>query len=728
MITARISQDVTLFKTGTGLKLNMLFFSLSQLLSGVLVGLLVGWQLALVVMAMTPISNKAMAYMMKNMGISAMKQQNAYAEAASRVEESLQAIRTVVGFSRQEYEIEQYSKALQPAFEAGIEGERVKGVSMGGMSGTVYLLYAISLWFGALLIRLEVENHFYGRPWTGGDVATAFFTIIVGTGSLPHIGMCTQAVAESRAAATRLLEVIERKPKISSSSSFSSSASPPSTASTSALSPTPSLSTTLDNEEEEKLQNKVDPAQDRIGMVEFKGVHFTYPTREKDEVLRGLSFSIQQGSTVALVGQSGGGKSTVIQLLERFYDPTEGSISVDGTDLRSLDLLWWRRKVSLVSQNPILFSGTVLDNIRYGCGKDVSLEEVQEAAKSAHAHDFILDLPQGYDTFVGEEGQQLSGGQRQRIAIARAIVRNPSILLLDEATSALDNESERIVQKAIDSLTASRTCVVVAHRLSTIRNADVIHVLKDGRVAESGSYDELLADQQSLFHTMVQAQSVESKVREGREEKDGDDLAPGTLSRYVSGSSATSATSAGGDVAKNIGGGKARMVKGDVPEDGPVTDSADSPTKESIPHTSPLLVMPYLRGSWAILIGSIISGIILGGVKPLWGFAFGNMIGVLYEEDESKQERDSYIYASVFIGAGVGVMLFSFTNFWGLGIVGERTTMMLRQNAYRSMLNKEMAWHDLEQNNTRVLASRLQADTTKVHNVRIGFCPIAVVF
>uniref|UniRef100_A0A9J7X3U9 ABC-type xenobiotic transporter n=1 Tax=Cyprinus carpio carpio TaxID=630221 RepID=A0A9J7X3U9_CYPCA len=242
------------------------------------------------------------------------------------------------------------------------------------------------------------------------------------------------------------------------------------------------------------------------GNIEFRDVQFSYPTRQNVKVLQGLNVSVCQGQTLALVGSSGCGKSTTIQLLERFYDPAAGQVFVDGNDSRSLNLAWLRTQMGLVSQEPILFDCTIAENIQYGDNsRVVSQEEIEEAAKKANIHNFILGLPEKYNTRVGDKGAQLSGGQKQRIAIARALVRNPKLLLLDEATSALDTESEKIVQKALDDARHGRTCIVIAHRLSTIYNADIIVVVQNGKVTEQGTHAQLMA-KQGAYYALVNAQ------------------------------------------------------------------------------------------------------------------------------------------------------------------------------------------------------------------------------
>ncbi|RLN71186.1 hypothetical protein BBJ29_009889 [Phytophthora kernoviae] len=230
------------------------------------------------------------------------------------------------------------------------------------------------------------------------------------------------------------------------------------------------------------------------GKIEFKNILFRYPTRPEVTVLRNYNLTIEAGQTVAFCGPSGGGKSTCISLLERFYDPIDGQVLLDGVDTREINLNWLRSQIGLVGQEPTLFIGTIAENIAYGLTTKPTQQEIEEVAKMANAHAFITKFPDGYDTQVGMKGEQLSGGQKQRIAIARAILKNPNILLLDEATSALDSESEKVVQEALDKVVAlkRRTTIIIAHRLSTIRKADKICVVSGGKIAEQGTHHELI--------------------------------------------------------------------------------------------------------------------------------------------------------------------------------------------------------------------------------------------
>jgi len=249
-----------------------------------------------------------------------------------------------------------------------------------------------------------------------------------------------------------------------------------------------------------KSNGKLSESKECKGAITFESVAFTYPNRLETPIYENLSMVLEAGKTTALVGSSGSGKSTAVQLIERFYDPLKGRVLLDGVDLKDLDLVWLRRQIGLVGQEPVLFGGTIIENIQMG-KESATRDEAIAAAKMANAHNFIEEFQDGYDTDVGGGGDQLSGGQKQRVAIARAIVKDPSILLLDEATSALDNESERVVQAALDELVSkrTRTTVVIAHRLTTIRDADKIIVLDKGNAIEEGTHQQLIEKQGAYF-------------------------------------------------------------------------------------------------------------------------------------------------------------------------------------------------------------------------------------
>jgi ATP-binding cassette subfamily B protein len=256
---------------------------------------------------------------------------------------------------------------------------------------------------------------------------------------------------------------------------------------------------------EKRMQDGEQELYNIQGDMRLEDVFFAYPTSAEVSVLRGVSLEFTAGKTTAIVGATGAGKSTLIKLLLRFYDPTDGRITLDGRDVRDVRMADLRRSIGLVSQDVFLFHGTVRENIAYG-RPDASFEDIVRAAKIAEAHDFIMNLPQGYDTIVGERGQKLSGGQRQRVSIARAVVKDPPILILDEATSAVDNETEAAIQRSLEHLAIGRTTIVIAHRLSTVRGADKIYVLEHGQLAESGAHDALIS-QSGIYASLWNVQT-----------------------------------------------------------------------------------------------------------------------------------------------------------------------------------------------------------------------------
>ncbi|KAL1914619.1 uncharacterized protein VTP21DRAFT_8150 [Calcarisporiella thermophila] len=297
-----------------------------------------------------------------------------------------------------------------------------------------------------------------------------------------------KALVEAQIAAHKIFSVIDRKPTISSSNQSRNNGIKPSTCQ---------------------------------GEIAFYDVHFSYPSRPSVPVLSGIELNIPSGKTVALVGASGGGKSTITHLIQRFYDPTSGKILLDGVDLRDLDVSWLRKQIGVVGQEPVLFDDSIRNNIALGASnRNPTQKEIEEACIMANCHDFISSLPHGYDTRVGELGSQLSGGQKQRIALARALIRNPTILLLDEATSALDTASEKLVQEALKSASKNRTTLIIAHRLSTVREADWIVVVENGKIVEQGTHAQLMTNESTYF-TYVQKQQLKDDEDNKDENLDG---------------------------------------------------------------------------------------------------------------------------------------------------------------------------------------------------------------
>ncbi|KFP71046.1 hypothetical protein N310_12065, partial [Acanthisitta chloris] len=391
--------------------------------------------------------------------------QDSLAEATQLAEERIGNLRTVRAFGKEVAEMEKYTNKVDYVLQLAKKEALVRAGFFGatGLSGNIIVLsvlYKGGLLMGSAYMTVgELSSFLMYAFWVGisiGGLSSFYSELMKGLG-----------------AGGRLWELIERKPQF-------------------------------------PFNEGITLGKDTFrGALEFKDVEFAYPTRPEASIFKDFSLSIPAGSVMALVGPSGTGKSTIISLLLRLYDPISGTITVDGFDIRQLNPLWFRTKIGTVSQEPVLFSCSIAENIAYGAEdpSTVTVEEIQKVAEIANAASFIRDFPKGFDTVVGEKGILLSGGQKQRIAIARALLKNPKILLLDEATSALDAENEYLVQEALDRLMEGRTVLIIAHRLSTIQNADFVAVLGQGKILECGKHEELLANPDGLFRKLMQKQA-----------------------------------------------------------------------------------------------------------------------------------------------------------------------------------------------------------------------------
>uniref|UniRef100_A0A9J7YMR1 ATP-binding cassette sub-family B member 5 n=1 Tax=Cyprinus carpio carpio TaxID=630221 RepID=A0A9J7YMR1_CYPCA len=461
-LNIRLTDNINTINDGLGDKICVFVQFFCTFIAGLIIGLIYGWKLTLVILAVSPLLAGSAAVWSKILASLTSKELTAYANAGAVAEEILFAFRTVVAFNGQKKAVEKYEKNLVEAKNFGVKKAITTNVSMGLTQFIIFGTYALAFWYGTKLSVDEPENYSIGR------VIIVFFSVMIGAFSLGQGAPNLESIATARGAAYEVYKTIDMPRPIDSSS---------------------------------KEGHKPDHVK---GDIEFKNIHFSYPSRKDVKILQGMNLKVPHGKTIALVGASGCGKSTTIQLLQRFYDPDSGEVTLDGHDIRSLNVCWLRENMGIVSQEPVLFGTTITENIRYG-REDATDEDIERAIKEANAYDFISKLPDKLNTMVGERGAQLSGGQKQRIAIARALIKNPKILLLDEATSALDTQSESIVQAALDKARAGRTTIVIAHRLSTIRSADIIAGFSEGKVVEQGTHRELMA-KKGVYYSLVMQQ------------------------------------------------------------------------------------------------------------------------------------------------------------------------------------------------------------------------------
>jgi ATP-binding cassette, subfamily B (MDR/TAP), member 1 len=467
-LATRLATEATLVKGVTGETLGAAALAASTIIAGLSISFAGCWRIALILLVVFPFIGLSSYFQMKMMSGFDSGAKKDFASAGAIASEAVDNIRTVAGIGIQDYWIDRYAESLLQPLRKGRKSALVTGIAFGVAEFSLYAMYAISFWFGAKFIE-KGQCTFLG-------LMKAVTGLLFAALSLGNVSLFTPDIAAANVAATSIFRLLDRE---------------------SAIDPTNPSGKCMNNLK---------------GEVAFEDVEFEYPSRPDVAVLRSLSLSAAPGKTLALVGQSGCGKSTVVSLLERFYDVRSGSLKIDQEELRNLNIQNARSQMGLVQQEPDLFNRSIKENILYGLSHDegipVTDEQVVEAAKVANAHEFISKLPLGYDSPVGERGSALSGGQRQRIAIARSLVRHPRILLLDEATSALDSRSERVVQTALKEAREGQTTIVIAHRLSTVKDADAIAFLYRGNVLELGTHADLLG-KGGMYASLVKNQVTE---------------------------------------------------------------------------------------------------------------------------------------------------------------------------------------------------------------------------
>lgn len=459
-LTSRLTADIEQLQSAFSITLAELIRQIVVLISGVVI---IAWmtpKLALIMLLTFPVIVISSILFGRYIRGLSRKRQDRLAETNIIVEESFQSFQMVKAFTNEHFELSRFSKSIGDMVAIAMNYAKMRGLFFIFIITVLFGGLFFILWRGALMVQ-------EGTMAVGDLFSFIIYTGIIG-GAIAGLGNLYTALAGSIGATERIQEL-------------------------------------LDRDQEVHVEDQLRADEMRFeGNVDYKNISFSYPGRPELEVLNDISFSITKGKRIALVGASGAGKSTIVQLLMRFYKPNKGEIFVDGKNAEEYNLSKYRKNIAIVPQEILLFGGTIRENILYG-KPTATEEELLDASIKSNSFEFIESFPDQFDTIVGERGVKLSGGQRQRIAIARAILRNPSILILDEATSSLDAESERLVQDALDALMKDRTSVIIAHRLSTIKNADCIYVLKKGSIMESGTHEELIR-RDGIYKSLVDLQ------------------------------------------------------------------------------------------------------------------------------------------------------------------------------------------------------------------------------
>ncbi|KAF5455486.1 hypothetical protein F2P56_025056 [Juglans regia] len=676
-VVGRMSGDTVLIQDAMGEKVGKFLQLVSTFIGGFIVAFLKGWLLTLLLLASVPLIVTSGGLMFIAISKTASRGQDAYANAANVVEQTISSIRTVASFTGEKQAVTNYKKFLVTAYKSGVQEGLVSGLGFALVTFVIYCCYAMAVWFGAKMVL--------HKGYTGGDVLNVMMSLLTGSVSLGQASPCISAFVAGKAAAYKMFETIERKPKI------------------------------------DAYNAKGKILDDIRGDIELRDVFFSYPTRPNLQIFSGFSFSIQSGTTAALVGQSGSGKSTVISLIERFYDPQAGKVLIDGINLKHLQLNWIRGKIGLVSQEPVLFACSIRDNIAYG--KDgATTEEIRVAAELANAAKFIDGLPQGLETTVGAHGTQLSGGQKQRIAIARAILKNPRILLLDEATSALDVESERIVQEALDRIMVNRTTVIVAHRLSTVRNADMIAVIHRGKIVERGSHSELIKDLDGAYSQLIRLQEVnkesgedhvdDKSIYESPVESFGRPITPGQCKRISFQKSISWESSTSGSSHHSFS-----VTEYTSTPEVPIREKVPAESEEKFPLVS-IWRLAYLnKPEIPIILLGVIAAIISGILLPILGILLTKVIHSFYEKPTDLMIQDTSFWSKMFVILGVVSFLAIPARAYFLSVAGCKLIERIRLMCFEKLVRMEVGWFDEQEHSSGSLGAKLSADAAATRSL-----------
>jgi ATP-binding cassette, subfamily B (MDR/TAP), member 1 len=700
-VASRLSENTINMANGISEKLPQGFRSFSQLISGLAVGFAGSWKLTLVIFATSPLFVCALAFLIVMSVTSDKKSAIAYAKAGDIANEVLSLIRTVAAYGGEKHEIIRYDKQLANAELAGQKKAVTTGLAVGVMLFTLYAIYAIATISGATFVIASINSNplcvipTTPNCFTGGTFLQTLTSVLLGAASVSAVGPLVSAIGTAQTAASELYDVIDRVPKIDP---YSSEGYKPS------------------------------PTQPIKGKIEFRNVSFSYPSRPEVKILENFNLTIKAGQTVAFVGESGCGKSTLLALMLRYYDPLEGDVFLDDINLKDWNLVALRSMLGLVQQDPILFGATVAENIAFGKvdfdpfalqsqlapkiheeGKQVTdeeesslMKEIIKASKSANAHDFVSALPSGYKTLAGSSisSAKLSGGQRQRICIARALIRDPRILLLDEATSALDNESERIVQAALDQVIHSggsnRTTLMIAHRLMTVAKADRIVVLKKGGViAEDGTHNDLLQRPEGVYAYMWSLQSTKSikdsekRILSSRSTHEGDAMVDNPM---ISPRKSTTSPDGSDD------GENPNLVKFDPSK---VTNPTQRLWKIQAPE-------------WPLIAVGILAALACGCIQPVFAIIYSNMIVIFFNPDTSAILSGALQYLGWFFLIGAVALISVTLRVICFSYLGENLTRVLRRRVFRAFLRQPMAFHDDPDNSVGRLTARLATDASLV--------------
>jgi len=685
-LPSKIGSLIMRYQSGIGEKVGKMLMSGSMFLAGVIVAFMYGWRFALALLGIYPLTVLAAQRMGVARHSKAANLRKAYSKCAGYAEEALCAIRTVYAFCAEQFEQNKYVKELINAKNSTIATARATGAAIGLLTLTVVLTEGLGFYIGSYFIEYDIYNSESGKNYNCASIITVFFAGMFAMISLGLIAPALQGVEDAKVAAYEIYDLI--------SDSQNS------------------------NENIEVMPTrKLDP-QTFKGRIEFKNVTFSYPAKPDVLVLKNFNMVFEAGHMTGICGETGSGKSTIIQLIERFYKPNSGVIEVDGVDINTLDLKWWREMLGFVGQEPVLFNTTIKENIGYG-KNEATEEEIIQAATNANAIDFINRLEKKLETETGAGGGQLSGGQKQRVAIARALVRKPKIVLLDEATSALDSTSERKVQDAFNEIQKSGTmsAIVVAHRLSTIKNAPKIIVLNQGVIVEQGNDCELRA-RKGIYSNLCKLQDVAGSKENQQGVIEDNSVKIDLVEDFENGNdlhNANSASNSASNSDEELNLNKPKSNQNDLQV--AINSSAEnSKTEEQKKKFKSQIWSENWKYKWNLIFAILLS-VMAGYNQPMQGTLLGMVTFDMLQIDKATMRKKMNEDFIGYIVCGVGIFFIQFGMHSLFGLVSAKVACNLRKKLFEHVLKMDIGWFDMPENQPFAINHILGDETEKINGV-----------
>ena len=651
----KVQVQLDQIELGVGEKFGTLVESISTFITGLIISFLSSWKLTLIILCVSPFLALCTIYMITSSRKSLSLSRKAYETAGGIAEEVLYNIKTVVSFSHFDFEKQRFGYYADLVRQFDAKAGFKYAIATAGVNFFSFLSYFVCILYARSLLSKENNNNI--KP---GDIMTVCLSTIMAISSFGMMAPNISIIQEACIASSDYFTLVDRKINIIES------------------------------------ESNYMPSRDTIkGRIEFKNIDFIYPSDEnKRKILDGLNLVFEPGQKIALVGESGCGKSTTVNLIERLYEPTEGEVLLDGVNIKKYDLNYLRSLIGYVQQEPVLFNSSIKDNIIFGrqelieneFGNDID-NLIKDACNDTYAKEFIDKIPEKYDYIVGVKGSKLSGGQKQRIAIARAILCKPKILILDEATSALDNKSEKKVQKALDNISQKNvTTIIIAHRLSTVQNADLIYAIKNGKVVEKGTHEELLK-LNGYYASLVKSQINSEEIQE-------------KLNHHNSSNNAN----------ENINNNEEEDNDDEIKKEKP------KPKKKLIPIQYGRILTLFRNKKMVVFIASLAS-FLSGVITPLAGYNLSNCINVFSSGDKNKIKVKGLLHARLYIVIAICAGVFILLKNRNFRIIGSYLSCQLRKLVINKYLNMDMGFFDREENSPGALLARLSMDTTQLHVV-----------